>query len=102
MNVLYNPLRSDDLEYRIEGEAIFFKYFDKVIKVDFAALPNGRMVESLDFIPLAEKINGELVVEIRQPVDNQGKVLDMDNNFDISEYEEIVVIWISNITEFET
>lgn len=93
MNINYNPLRIDDLNYKIDGEIIYIKHKENVYKADFTGYVDGKLNTLLEFIPSAEKTNGELTVTLKQPVDNEGIPIKHDNDFEIDEFEEIAINW---------
>jgi len=95
MDITFNPYRIDGLHYKIEDEVVYFKHFDRVMRLNFIGLPDGIMLNTDldDFILFAEKQNSKLALVIRQPVDNMGMPLEIDSNFDINEYEDIEIIW---------
>lgn len=93
MIIINNPLRIDDLHYKIEDETIYIKHKNKVYKTNFSGLVDGKLNTSLDFIPFTEKTNGELTITIRQPVDSKGTPIEYDSDFEITECEEVVIDW---------
>ena len=92
MRIKYTPQRSD-VRYKIDGEVVYIKSGDKVTKVDFSNLKNGRLESAINHISNAEKIDGELIVTLIQPLDKDGNELPAIVDFEIEEYEEIDFEW---------
>lgn len=94
MQIKYSPI-SEPVSYKIDGEIIYIKARDKVTKVDFSNIPNGKLVSMIDYISEAEKVGSELTVTLRQPLDKYGNELPAMDDFDTSEAEEINYEWKS-------
>lgn len=94
MQIKYSPI-SEPVSYKIDGEIIYIKARDKVTKVDFSNIPNGKLVSMIDYISEAEKVGGELTVTLRQPLDKDGNELPAIVDFEIEEYEEVIFEWKS-------
>ena len=92
MRIKYTPQRSD-VRYKIDREVVYIKSGDKVTKVDFSNLKNGRLESAINHISNAEKIDGELIVTLIQPLDKDGNELPAIVDFKIDEYEEAEVVW---------
>lgn len=92
MRIKYTPQRSD-VRYKIDGEVVYIKSGDKVTKVDFSNLKNGRLESAINHISNAEKVDGELIVTLIQPLDKDGNELPAIVDFKIDEYEEAEVVW---------
>lgn len=92
MRIKYTPQRSDVM-YKIDGEVVYIKSGDKVTKVDFSNLKNGRLESAINHISNAEKKDGELIVTLIQPLDKDGNELPAIVDFKIDEYEEAEVVW---------
>lgn len=94
MRIKYTPQRSD-VRYKIVEEVVYIKSGDKVTKVDFSNLKNGRLESAINHISNAKKVDGELIVTLIQPLDKDGNELPAIVDFDIEEYEEIDFEWKS-------
>lgn len=92
MRIKYTPQRSDVM-YKIDGEVVYIKSGDKVTKVDFSNLKNGRLESAINHISNAEKVDGELIVTLIQPLDKDGNELPAIVDFKVDEYEEAEVVW---------
>lgn len=94
MNIKYSPI-SEPVSYKIDGEIIYIKARDEVRKIDFSKVPNGKLVSMIDYLSEAERVDGELTVTLRQPLDKEDKELPAMDDFDTSEAEEINYEWKS-------
>ena len=94
MQIKYTPI-SEIVNYKIDGKIIYIKVNDNVTKVDFSDVPDGKLVSMIDYISGAEKVDGELTVTLRQPLDIEGNELPALVDFEIEEYEEINYEWKS-------
>lgn len=95
MKVVYTPLRIDDLSYKIEGETIYIKRQDKVYKADFTNISDGKLNSPLEFIPFAHKKNGDLTITVIQPVDCRGVPVEYKTNFEVTEYDDLMLDWLT-------
>lgn len=93
MNIINNSVNIKGLSYKIDGEIIYIKYNDKVYRANFTNFEDGKLNTPLEFIPFANKMNNELTVTIRRPVDSKGFPIEYSTNFDITEYEELQIDW---------
>lgn len=94
MQIKYTPI-SEIVNYKIDGKIIYIKVNDNVTKVDFSDVPDGKLVSMIDYISGAEKVDGELTVTLRQPLDIEGNELPALVDFEIDEYEEVIFEWKS-------
>src|SRR5690625_1199839 len=94
MNIKYSPI-SEPVSYKIDGEIIYIKARDEVRKIDFSKVPNGKLVSMIDYLSEVERVDGELTVTLRQPLDKEGKELPVIIDFEVIEYEEISFEWKS-------
>ena len=94
MEINFTPQRAD-VQYKIEDEVIYIKMQDKITKVDFSDLDDGRLEPLIDYVSNAEKVDGELTITLIQPLDKDGNELPAIVDFEIEEYEEISFEWKS-------
>ena len=92
MKIEYTPQRTD-VQYKVIEESIYIKTPQGITKVDFSNLEDGRLEEPIPYINSAEKINGELIVTLIQPLDKDGNEMPAIGDFSTDEYEEVPVIW---------
>lgn len=93
MKVKYIPIRSSGhINFKFTDEIIFLKIRNDIYKIDLSSFPNGRMESSIDYIPSVDRINGELHVELQQPIDVNGIPLEQVD-FDTSDFTNVEVIW---------
>lgn len=92
MKIKYTP-QGTDVQYKIVGEVIYIKTPQGITKVDFSNLEDGKSDEIIPNIHSVEKIDGELIVTLLQPLDKDGNELPAIVDFKIDEYEEVEVIW---------
>lgn len=94
MKIKYSPQRSD-VQYKIDGEIVYIKLQDKVTKVDFSGVEDGKLETLIDYISDAEKVNGKLTVTLIQPLDKDGNELPAIVDFEVDECEEVIFEWKS-------
>ena len=92
MKIKYVPQMSD-VQYKIVDEVIYIKINNKVKKVDFSNLEDGRLESSISDIREVVKENGELTVTLIQPLDGDGNELPAIVDFEVDEYEEADFEW---------
>lgn len=92
MKIKYTP-QGTDVQYKIVGEVIYIKTPQGITKVDFSNLEDGKLDEIIPNIHSVEKIDGELIVTLLQPLDKNGNELPAIVDFKIDEYEEVEVVW---------
>lgn len=94
MRIEFTPQRAD-VQYKIVGETVYINIRDKVTKVDFTGVEDGKLGTLIDYISDAKRVDGELIVTLIQPLDRDGNELPAIVDFEIEEYEEISFEWKS-------